>query len=136
MHFALPLPSKKYVCISTPWEQHKQGGRSRPVKKTDKAIPNRLLRGQRKLRYWTQSQVAEQLGTTTVNVNRWERGLTSPSLYFRQKLCDLFGKSAEELGLISEAERHEQVVAATVAASSLPALWNVPFRRNPFFTGR
>src|SRR5205085_9048244 len=92
----------------------REGGRSRPVKKTDRATPNRLLSSQRKLRYWTQSQVAEQLGTTTVNVNRWERGLTSPSLYFRQKLCDLFGKSAEELGRISAAERHEQVVAATV----------------------
>ena len=40
------------------------------------------------------------IGTTTVNVNRWESGLTSPSLYFRQKLCELFGKSAEELGLV------------------------------------
>src|SRR5437763_1331420 len=43
----------------------REGGRSRPVKKTDKATPNRLLSSQRKLRYWTQSQVAEQLGTTT-----------------------------------------------------------------------
>ncbi len=103
------------------------------MKVPDKAIPNRLLRNQRKLHYWTQSQVAEQLGTTTVNVNRWESGITSPSLHFRQKLCELFGKSPEELGLISEAERHEQTA---IASSALPLIWNVPFRRNPFFTGR
>src|SRR5579884_4138419 len=97
-------------------------------------MPNQALRSQRKLHYWTQSQVAEKIGTTTVNVNRWESGITFPSLYFRQKLCDLFGKSAEELGLVPKAEKQEQ--AAAVVGSSFPALWNVPFRRNPFFTGR
>lgn len=104
------------------------------MKKTDKVLPNRLLRNQRKLHCWTQSQVAEKLGTTTVNVNRWESGITSPSLYFRQRLCDLFGKSAEELGIIPETERQEQAIAATTP--SLSPHWNVPFRRNPFFTGR
>ena len=81
-------------------EQREQGGRNPPVKKTNTTTPNQLLRSQRKLHYWTQSQVAEKIGTTTVNVNRWESGLTSPGLYFRQKLCELFGKSAEELGLV------------------------------------
>jgi transcriptional regulator with XRE-family HTH domain len=104
------------------------------MKKTDKILPNRLLRNQRKLHCWTQSQVAEKLGTTTVNVNRWESGLTFPSLYFRQRLCELFGKSAEELGHIPETERQERAIA--LASPSLPPLWNVPFRRNPFFTGR
>jgi transcriptional regulator with XRE-family HTH domain len=70
------------------------------MKRADAATPNHLLRNQRILHYWTQSQVAEKVGTTTVNVNRWESGLTSPGLYFRQKLCDLFEKSAEELGLV------------------------------------
>jgi tetratricopeptide (TPR) repeat protein/transcriptional regulator with XRE-family HTH domain len=104
------------------------------VKKIEKdIIPNHLLKEQRIQHYWTQSQVAEKVGTTTVNVSRWESGSTIPGLYFRQKLCELFGKSADELGLISETERQEP---ATAAASALPTLWNVPFRRNPFFTGR
>ena len=81
-------------------KQREQGGRNPPVKKTNTTMPNQLLRSQRKLHYWTQSQVAEKIGTTTVNVNRWESGLTSPGLYFRQKLCELFGKSPEELGLV------------------------------------
>jgi len=73
-----------------------------PVKKTDTAIPNQRLRSHRLLHSWTQSQVAEKVGTTTVNVNRWESGFTSPSLYFRQKLCDLFEKRPEELGLVPD----------------------------------
>src|SRR5206468_4393780 len=39
------------------------------------------------------------LGTTPLNISRWERGLTSPNPYFRHKLCALFGLSETELGL-------------------------------------
>src|SRR5437588_6029643 len=81
------------------------------MKKSDQAVPNSVLRSERILHYWTQIQVADLLGTTKTNVYRWESGLTTPSLYFRQKLCDLFGKSAEELGLLSESERQEQAAA-------------------------
>jgi tetratricopeptide (TPR) repeat protein/transcriptional regulator with XRE-family HTH domain len=104
------------------------------MKKSQQATPNHLLREARKQHYWTQSQVAEQLDTTVVNVNRWESGTTTPSLYFRQKLCELFGKSPEELGLISATEKQEQ--AAAIVSPSHQVLWNVPFRRNPYFTGR
>ena len=104
------------------------------MKKAEQAEPNQRLREARKQHYWTQSQVAEQLGTTVVNVNRWEQGKTIPSLYFRQKLCELFHKGAEELGLIPEAEKQESKRVPSAPARSL--LWNVPFRRNPYFTGR
>jgi transcriptional regulator with XRE-family HTH domain len=50
-------------------------------------------------RHWSQLEVADQLGTTPGNVSRWERGLTSPGPYFRSMLCELFGRSAQELGL-------------------------------------
>ena len=103
------------------------------VKKTDKAARNQRLRNQRLLNSWTQSQVAEKTGTTVVNVNRWEMGGITPSLNYRQKLCELFGKSAEELGLLSDEEKLELVPAASPI---LPALWTMPFSRNPFFTGR
>ena len=53
----------------------------------------------RRLRGWSQKELAEQLGTTQVNVSRWERGLTTPALYFRSKLMALLGKSDLELGL-------------------------------------
>ena len=104
------------------------------MKKAEQAEPNQRLREARKQHYWTQSQVAEQLGTTVVNVNRWEQGKTIPSLYFRQKLCELFHMSAEELGLIPEAEKQES--KRVPSAPARPIFWNVPFRRNPYFTGR
>ncbi|HET8840033.1 MAG TPA: helix-turn-helix domain-containing protein [Ktedonobacteraceae bacterium] len=50
---------------------------------------------------WRQQDLADQLGTTVVTVQRWERGSHQPSAYFRIKLCVLFGKSAQELGLAS-----------------------------------
>jgi WD40 repeat protein/transcriptional regulator with XRE-family HTH domain len=60
------------------------------------------LRRERQLRSWSQADVAEEIGSETKTVNRWESGKTFPSSYFRQKLVELFGKSAEELGLLSE----------------------------------
>jgi tetratricopeptide (TPR) repeat protein/transcriptional regulator with XRE-family HTH domain len=67
---------------------------------TPRRLPNALLRRAREERNWSQQEVADQIGTTLVNVSRWERNVTSPQPYYRQKLCDLFGKSAHELGLL------------------------------------
>ncbi len=50
---------------------------------------------------WSQQDVADHIGTTHLNVSRWERGLTKPGPYFRSKLCSLFGKSEQELDLAS-----------------------------------
>src|SRR5260370_28560762 len=50
-------------------------------------------------RDWSQQELADLLGTTPLNISRWERGLTSPNPYFRHKLCALFGLSEIELGL-------------------------------------
>ena len=64
-----------------------------------KVSPRQQLAEERLRHRWTQLEVAAQLGTTPGNVSRWERGITSPGPYFRRKLCELFGKSAQELGL-------------------------------------
>jgi transcriptional regulator with XRE-family HTH domain len=97
---------------------------------------------------WTQSYIAEQIGTTTVNVSRWERGLLLPGLYFRQRLCDLFNTNTDALGLLmtdaaSSSEQHataSQENARTEEAQSHHAppvfSWHVPHARNPLFTGR
>ena len=61
---------------------------------------NKALRNERLLREWSQKDVADHLGTTTVTVNRWERGIQQPSPIFRFKLSALFGKSEAELGLL------------------------------------
>jgi transcriptional regulator with XRE-family HTH domain len=65
-------------------------------------IPNERLRRARHLKGWTQSDLAEALGTDFETVSRWERGITVPSAYFRERLCSVLDKTPEELGLIGD----------------------------------
>lgn len=98
---------------------------------------------ERKRRQWSQREVADLLGTTQNNVSRWELGITTPSSYFRARLCELFGKRPDELGLLANQSGETQLPSSisdspTLPATSdhLPSLWHVPYLRNPFFTGR
>jgi transcriptional regulator with XRE-family HTH domain len=61
------------------------------------------LKAQRLKKNWTQVYVATIIGTSDVEVSRWETGASIPTLYFREKLCELFGKTPEELGFVSDA---------------------------------
>jgi predicted ATPase/class 3 adenylate cyclase len=71
------------------------------TKKAAQATPNQLLRRARLERGWTQKEVADRIGAPLdLNVTRWERGIAWPSAYYVQKLCELFSKSASELGLL------------------------------------
>ena len=108
-----------------------------------KTVPNERLRYERIRRGWSQQQVADMVGTTPLNVGRWERGVTLPGPYFRRKLCQVYEKSARELDLFSETtetglaidvETDASVLAPSSEAST--ALWNVPYGRNLLFTGR
>src|SRR5438477_2534384 len=74
-----------------------------PVKKHSQIASSRLKQ-ERERRGWTQSQLAEHIGTTQTNVSRWEKGETVPGPYYRQRLGALFGKTLAELGFILEAE--------------------------------
>lgn len=86
---------------------------------------NDALREARIQRHWTQSTLAAQLNTTRVTVVRWEQGKASPSLYFREQLCQLFGMTEQALGL---SQSPTEMIPQPV--------WLVPRRRNCFFTGR
>jgi transcriptional regulator with XRE-family HTH domain len=71
------------------------------TKKAAQATPNHLLRMARLERGRTQRDVADRIGAPLdLNVTRWERGTARPSAYYVQKLCELFSKSASELGLL------------------------------------
>jgi predicted ATPase len=62
--------------------------------------PNRQLREERERRSLSLKDVAERIGAPDPHmVGRWERGVSVPHPHYRQGLCQLFGKSAEELGL-------------------------------------
>src|SRR5260370_15916721 len=96
----------------------------------------RRLRRERELHSWPQEQVAEKIGTTSPNVSRWERGKTFPDTYYRQKLCKLFGRSAEEVAVIQNdaGEKREQSPnQRAVAQDSIPPVLGVslsPMNRN------
>jgi tetratricopeptide (TPR) repeat protein/transcriptional regulator with XRE-family HTH domain len=62
------------------------------------STPNDALRLARERKGWTQAQLAEQIGASAISVHRWECGATTPTHFYRQKLCDLFGASLEALG--------------------------------------
>lgn len=106
---------------STPDLSEKQNG----------STPNERLKGQRVKRNWTQVYVATRIGANEGEISRWETGRTSPGLYFREKLCALFALTPEELGFVPVGPLRQEYQQEP----SQP-FWNVPSRRNPFFTGR
>lgn len=57
------------------------------------------LRHERELRGWTRDTLAEMLGVYKTYIGRWEREETLPSYPDQQRLCELFGKTAQELGI-------------------------------------
>jgi len=106
--------------------------------------PNQMLRDERLRRNWSQQDLADRVSTTPNNVGRWERGETLPSPYFRQQLCAVFGKSSAALGLTEERpaaptlQQQQRVSFVETSSSDAPGLplWNIPYGRNSFFTGR
>ncbi len=97
-------------------------------------VPNLRLRQAREARNWTQLEVADALGTTKLVVGRWERGERIPRRFYWTRLCELFGKSAAELGLL--ANPTQESPSQDTSERAIPLYWNVPYRRNLFFTGR
>ncbi len=62
--------------------------------------PNHKLKHERELRGWSQAKLAEKIGASCATVNRWEQGVKLPTPSLRERLCSLFGKNTEELGLL------------------------------------
>lgn len=91
--------------------------------------PRLRLTDARNVRGWSQHDVADQIGTTYVNVSRWERGITRPSPYFRKKLCVLFGRTEQELDLAleNEIESSERPTPATVPLPPGPFMPAMPY---------
>ncbi len=75
------------------------------------------LRRERMQHGWSQKEVARLIKTHPKTVSRWEQGKMFPNLKYRRKLCQLYGKNAEELGLIEEdpkANREKRFNAALI----------------------
>src|SRR5436853_4411110 len=63
--------------------------------------PNPNLRYERNLRGWSQGYLGKLIGVADYYISRWESGKYTPSPYYQQKLCEVFGKTAEELGFLT-----------------------------------
>lgn len=59
-----------------------------------------IVKYQREMRGWSQARMAEELGTTPNRISSWERNVSIPSAYFREKLCARLDMDAHELGLV------------------------------------
>jgi transcriptional regulator with XRE-family HTH domain len=79
------------------------------------------LRRERTLRGWSQQYVAEAIEAPDASyVSRWERGVVSPSPYYRERLCRLFGRNAEELGLLDLPREDEEAAGGPVTGAGRP----------------
>src|SRR2546421_6615771 len=110
------------------------------VKKDRKLPLNSRLHDARVERGWSQQYLADQVGTTSVNISRWENGSNFPSPYFRQRLCEVFDKTPTDLGLVQRPPEASGITPPELVLLPPPAqgsrIVDIPIMRNPFFTGR
>ena len=102
------------------------------------ASPNLQLRRERKLRGWSQADVARHIDVQDYYVSRWERGEVLPSPYYQQRLCELFSKTAEELGFLQPASKEDPPLPLPVRNSEgmNPFTYGNPISEPDRFFGR
>src|SRR5258708_8313585 len=63
---------------------------------------NEQLKQARQSRRWTQTKLAEKVGTAKQTITRWENGHAFPHPYYREKLTTLFGINFEEKDFLQD----------------------------------
>jgi transcriptional regulator with XRE-family HTH domain len=66
------------------------------------------LREERERHGWSRTKLAGIMGVSVQTVMRWEQGKTTPYPYYRERLCNLFGKNTRELGLLAQEDAHAE----------------------------
>jgi transcriptional regulator with XRE-family HTH domain/tetratricopeptide (TPR) repeat protein len=107
---------------------------------------NDILRHQRELKAWSQQKLAGEIGTNDKIVSRWERGISKPDAYYREKLCQLFGLNAVEFGFIEPLQAPEPPLPESTASASISPKeqaateqdslhfkWMIPLAPQPYF---
>ncbi len=85
------------------------------------------LRRERKRLHWSQERLAEEIGVSVMSINRWEHDKTLPHPHYRQQLYHILRITDDTLFETPE------IPESPVHSGSL--ICNIPFRRNPLFTG-
>lgn len=85
------------------------------------SIKNHPLRVERELRGWSQAKAAEAIGTSIRTVARWERGEVIPQPFYRERICEIFEKNAQELGMVSPSNVQTPSEIALQSSFSTPA---------------
>ena len=83
------------------------------------------LRYERQRLNWSQEELAQAIGTTSLSINRWEHDKALPRPRHRAELCRIFNTSADALFDLQGRQSSEHTCS-----------WNVPHLRNLYFTGR
>ncbi len=78
------------------------------------------LKSERQQRGWSQTKLAKALGVSTTTVRRWEQGQAMPYPYYRNKLAALFGKTADELGLLPQGDEQEETALIALQSETAP----------------
>ena len=77
----------------------------------------------------SQEALAEAIGASARSVRRWEHDLVLPQHLWRERLFLSLGIDPHDMPGVFPPRGNGR-------ASHLPPLWNVPYQRNHFFTGR
>lgn len=90
---------------------------------------------------WTHTDLAEKMGVATKTVARWETGSTPPQPGLRARLGALLHLNPEELWPLDTnfpggADTRDKQDVRSPTDQAEPSIWNIPYPRNPFFTGR
>jgi transcriptional regulator with XRE-family HTH domain/Tfp pilus assembly protein PilF len=89
-----------------------------------KLTRGKLIRRARELLGLSQEELAQKINGAAITVSRWEREVDQgPNLFHQRHLAALFGLEVEELGYLQAGDDQAG-----------QKRWNVPFRRNPYFT--
>lgn len=80
------------------------------------------LKIERERRGWSQSKVAEAVGTNVRTVIRWEQGQSVPYPYYREQLSNLFEKDVTELGLLVEKDETDETDEHAVSIPEASAI--------------
>jgi transcriptional regulator with XRE-family HTH domain len=128
------LPRRDFTHF-TKRDIRQQGNANRSMGNAVTLIARQQLKDERIRRCWSQQKVADHVGTTVINISRWERGDTCPNSYFRQQLSQLFGKSEFELELAPRKPRKTTCSPPLEKPlhANLPRIWNIPYQQNSFF---